>query len=227
MDRTKDMIIELLAGTGREGILTLIEYLTRNGFFESPASSRFHGVYPGGLAEHSLNVYKRLAELNISLQLGVKFESIIIAALLHDVCKVGAYLKKGIGYTRNPEREKGHAILSIERIKKYIELTKLEEMMIRYHMGVYGLNECDEQKGEYTLRNRSMIYAWHHHPIVKVMYFCDEIETLSERMITENNNDGNRNMQSGPGEDRRGRGPRVRNGRDRRYQRVRQDIGAV
>ena len=64
--------------------------------------------------------------------------------------------------------------------------------MIRYHMGVYGLNEFDERSGEYPLRGdqsktseqrrgQSLANAWHHYPIVKLMYFCDELATLSEK----------------------------------------------
>jgi len=117
---------------------------------------------------------------------------------------MGAYIGTEKPYKWNKQQPKGHALLSIERIKKHIELTELEELMIKYHMGVYGLNEFydedDWQTGEYPLRGdhtndkemskeeskkarygKSMANAWYHNPIVKVMYFCDELATLEEK----------------------------------------------
>ena len=157
-------ITKLLQSTKRENIDKMIGYLEKEGFFESPASTRFHGCYTGGLAQHSLNVYKNLSYLNKSLRLNTPEESIIIATLLHDVCKIGAYIGEEIPYSWNRQQPKGHATLSLERIQKIIKLTELEEKMILYHMGIYGLVEFQdpgrESKGEYTLRNKGMVNAW-------------------------------------------------------------------
>ena len=212
----KEKIKELLMGTKRKGIESLIKYLEDEGFFEVPASTRYHCCYAGGLAEHSLRDYELLINLNINIlkldavtspsqnPLPIKPDNVIIAALLHDVCKIGAYIGDEKPYKYNKQQPKGHALLSIERIKKHIELTELEEMIIKYHMGVYGLNEFysedDWQSGEYSLRGdhtndkemtkeeskkarygKSMANAWYHNPIVKVMYFCDELATLEEK----------------------------------------------
>ena len=48
----------------RDGAEDLLEYLCGSGsdFFTAPASTRFHGNYPGGLCEHSLNVFQCLNE---------------------------------------------------------------------------------------------------------------------------------------------------------------------
>ena len=49
----------------REGAKELLEYLTDESkcdFFSSPASTRYHGAYEGGLLEHSINVYKCLKD---------------------------------------------------------------------------------------------------------------------------------------------------------------------
>ena len=48
----------------REGADKLLEYLTSPScdFFTAPASTRYHGSYPGGLLEHSLNVYDCLCD---------------------------------------------------------------------------------------------------------------------------------------------------------------------
>ena len=49
----------------REGADKLLAYLTSDAsdFFRAPASTRFHGAYPGGLLEHSLNVYDCLCDI--------------------------------------------------------------------------------------------------------------------------------------------------------------------
>jgi len=214
---TREVIVELLVNTKRKGIQELIEHLDESGFFDSPASTKFHGCYQGGLAEHSLSVYKLLIGYYEMLKLGeitapgqkpleLKGESIVIAALLHDVCKVGAYLGIEKPYKWNKQQPKGHALLSIERVNGFITLEPIEEMMITYHMGVYGLNEFykkgDWQTGEYNLRGdhisceglskeesqkkrygKALANAWYHNPICKVMYFCDELATLTEKAI--------------------------------------------
>ena len=212
---TKEQIIELLKGTKRVGIKSLIEYLLSSDFFTASASTRFHGSYEGGLAKHSLAVYDMLWEFHMKLTgidvspgqkpLECKPENVIIAVLLHDVCKIGAYIPTPNGknpYKWNRQQPKGHAKLSIERIKKHIKLEPIEEMVITYHMGVYGLNgfygEDDWQTGEYPLRGtkdesmtkeesqkarygKSLANAWYHNTICKIMYLCDELATLEEK----------------------------------------------
>lgn len=215
---TQESITELLLATKREGMGELVKDLVDTGFFESPASTKFHGSYKGGLAEHSLKVYDLLKEKitkPFSLDLAavsspgqkplpITPDDLVIAALLQDVCKIGAYIGDEKPYKWNKQQPKGHALLSIKRIKAFIKLTALEEMMITYHMGVYGLNEFygedDWQTGEYPLcgdhgndkhltreeskearYGKSMANAWFHNPICKIMYFCDEIATLEEK----------------------------------------------
>ena len=48
----------------REGSEKLLDYLmsTSCDFFDAPASTRYHGSYPGGLLVHSLNVYDCLVD---------------------------------------------------------------------------------------------------------------------------------------------------------------------
>lgn len=218
----KTRIIDLLMITEREGMLQLVSYLDENGFFEAPASTKFHGCYKGGLAKHSLGVFDTLDKLVDELApqtdhgggmkpLELTSDTVIIAALLHDVCKVNQYLGNEKPYKWNGQNPEGHAKLSIERIQKFIKLTELEEMMIRYHMGLYGLVEFNgttgwqAKNGEYCLLGdytdcpfdektqkiekqqwgygRSMRNAYYHNPIVKLMSFADEIATMEEKTL--------------------------------------------
>ncbi|MBN2312339.1 MAG: HD domain-containing protein [Sedimentisphaerales bacterium] len=212
---TKERIIELLRSTNRKGVDGLIAFLEEEGFFASPASTQFHGAYPGGLAEHSLRVFQLLdgysneidlvtATLPGQKPIPIEYDNIVIAGLLHDICKVGAYIGTEAPYTWNKKQPRGHALLSLQRIRRFIKLKDLEAMMIRYHMGVYGLYEFYEEgsweygvNAEYPIRGdhsrddklskeesqkarygQSLRNAWYHNPIVKLMYFCDELATM-------------------------------------------------
>ena len=39
------------------GAKLLLEDMEHSGFFSAPASTRYHGNYAGGLAQHSINVF--------------------------------------------------------------------------------------------------------------------------------------------------------------------------
>lgn len=87
-----DRVVELLNSVERDGISDLLKWLEESDFFTAPASRAYHGAYIGGLCEHSLNVYdeaKRL--LSAYPEVEVSDETVIISALLHDLCKVNFY----------------------------------------------------------------------------------------------------------------------------------------
>ena len=81
-----DDFVELLRTTNRDGIEELIRYLQEEtDFFTAPASAKYHGAFESGLLMHSINV---CAELNLDPNSKVyPSETIIIVALLHDICK--------------------------------------------------------------------------------------------------------------------------------------------
>lgn len=59
-EKNKAEFLNLLRSTNRDGIENLIEWLESTDFFTAPASTKYHGAYPGGLLQHSINVYNRL-----------------------------------------------------------------------------------------------------------------------------------------------------------------------
>ncbi len=152
----KQEFIDLLQSTKRDGIDYVIEDLTDLGFFEAPVSSRFHLNEEGGLLLHSLNVCK--VALNIREQM-IQFddflrerlprESVIIASLLHDVCKADIYkptikkqknkmgiwvdrLEYDLDYSNFPL---GHGEKSVIRLfRRGLYMTDDEIMAIRWHM---------------------------------------------------------------------------------------------
>lgn len=154
----KQKFINLLKQTNREGIDEIINFLEKTDFFVAPASTRFHGAIEGGLLEHSLKVYEILNE-KIKKQdiIEVNEDTIIIVALLHDICKVNFYkvdyrnAKNARGewekvpyYTVEDTIPYGHGEKSVMMLTEYIKLTPEEKYCIRWHMGF------SEPKESYT-----------------------------------------------------------------------------
>ena len=172
----KQEITELLESTKREGIKNLIKDLSERGFFESPASTRFHGAYDGGLLEHSHNVYILFNRFVRELRQDIKInkDSVILCSLLHDVCKAGMYIKDGDKYLFNQQfRGKGHARLSLEIIEKHIYLNLQEKNIILFHMGYYGTTGFN-QRGEYSLMD---LAEANKEPLTKLFYWCDDMSS--------------------------------------------------
>lgn len=146
----KEEFIELLKKTNRENMDKLIEFIEKTDFFKAPASTRFHGAYEGGLVEHSLKVYEILKEKakNSVIEITTPEESLIIIALLHDICKANFYkidyrnAKNALGewekvpyFTVDDTIPYGHGEKSVMMITEYMKLTPEEKYSIRWHMG--------------------------------------------------------------------------------------------
>lgn len=148
----------------REGSRELLAFLCSESsdFFVAPASTRFHGAELGGLCRHSLNVYDCLVDILARPRMrdvyGVHYsdESIAIAALLHDLCKVNFYRmdsrnvkKNGVWttvpyYTIEDNLPYGHGEKSVYIASGYMRLTRDEAFAIRYHMGFSGTEDNNQ-----------------------------------------------------------------------------------
>ena len=90
---------ELMGSVERDGVKELMDYIkNKTDFYIAPASTQFHLACDGGLLQHSLNVYDCLVAKKESpvwkkIIEAVPEESLIIMALLHDLCKVNFYVK--------------------------------------------------------------------------------------------------------------------------------------
>jgi len=167
---------ELLLSTKRENIDKLINAMDSVHFFETAASTKFHGCYAGGLMDHSMSLYTLFKDLVEKFNIkDITQESMIICAVCHDLCKGGAYIETDGKFKWNSNHPKGHSTLSINRIKKFIELTEQEETIIRYHMGMYGTRDFSAFSGEYSLKE--LADAWNNNKLSKLFYFCDDMST--------------------------------------------------
>jgi hypothetical protein len=159
---SKQDYLDLLSSTGREGIDRTLEKLEAIGFFEAPASSRFHLAKKGGLMEHSLNVFKaavsireQILKSRSELEELLPMDSVIICSLLHDVCKADVY-KEGIVNRKNADGfwEKhlgfqvdynaglplGHGEKSVILLLSWgLALSQDEMLAIRWHMSAWDI----------------------------------------------------------------------------------------
>lgn len=168
----KDKFSELLRSTARQGVEEVLAGLEKLGFFSAPASTRFHGCEPGGLVAHSLAVCDQalaLREMEIAkrpeLAERLPIASVIIAALLHDVCKAEVYKEvEKFRKDKNNQWEKyktygvdysdlplGHGEKSVIRLLRLgLELTDDEMLAIRWHMQGFDLSDSAEARANYT-----------------------------------------------------------------------------
>lgn len=93
----RDRFEGLLQECGRPGTDRLLAFIRSSDFYTAPASTKYHACYEGGLLEHSLNVYDLLDAKTHEpvwnpIMSDLKHESIVIAGLLHDLCKTNFYV---------------------------------------------------------------------------------------------------------------------------------------
>ena len=174
MDRQKliERFENEMSKVNRPGMDKLMDYIRKSDFYTAPASTKYHLACEGGLLQHSLNVLDalrgNLTPANTEMTewfytaagrtvAKITDESVIVMALLHDICKTYFYGTS----TRNVKNEKtgkwekmpyytvddkmplGHGAKSAMIIKNYIELTNMEMYAIWWHMGFNGNMEND------------------------------------------------------------------------------------
>ena len=149
--KTATQRMKLLWSLFNGGRLTdyMVEQLDQMGFFKSPASTKYHGSYEGGLFDHSINVYHCLEELRESGFSEPFFclDSTLMIGLLHDLTKAGRYVisHDGTGYEYASARLDfgGHGTDSLIKAQQLVQLTEEEAYCIRYHMGPYEKTDIE------------------------------------------------------------------------------------
>lgn len=177
----KEEIIEMLASCNRDGMAHLLHWLeNETDYFTAPASTKFHDSFEGGLVKHSLNVYNNLIDILQIKQFSkfeIKFNSIIICALLHDICKTNFYKiseknvqnkqtgkwEKESYYTIDDSHFYGHGECSVMLIEKHIKLTDEERYAVRWHMG--GFDE--------SARTGALNKAFQTYPLALALHIAD------------------------------------------------------
>jgi hypothetical protein len=148
----------------REGLEELLAHLEETDFYTAPSSSNFHLNEKGGLCLHSINVFEaamsiydnmlkeRILSDRAVTNKEIPMESIAIAALFHDLCKMGLYheserWKKDErgqwhsyqGYEVQDAFPFGHGEKSCLILHCYMKLKPDEMLAIRWHMGMFDM----------------------------------------------------------------------------------------
>ncbi len=186
LKKVKARVIELLRSTGIEDMDYFLEELEKSGFFTAPASMKNHLCFEGGLMCHSLNVCEAALLLKKTLMAErpdifekISDESIIVASLLHDMCKSDLYYAKrgaqtGFGqaeFGTNPGTLPiGHGEKSVVMLLQMgLGLTDAEICAIRWHMGAWSVNQADsEERGNFRAAETK-------YPLVTLIQLADTI----------------------------------------------------
>ncbi len=155
----KEKIEGLLKSTEREGMEAVLRYLDEVSFFTVPSSTHRHHNWRGSLAQHCLGVYEFAQQIDDSLPRN----SVIIAGLLHDLCKAGKYYYDEAGelHRRHPHI-KGHGRRSLILLEKCgLVLTPEERRAIRWHMGGYHTWNEEDKKDVALARTERLWYVVH------------------------------------------------------------------
>ena len=172
----KQFVVDHLLATKREGMDGLIEYMEECGFFNAPCSGGNHLACEFGLLHHTRHVMEIAERMGVSLLGGAEYNkiqnSVIIAAALHDLGKMGQFekpnyvpniLKGGKSSEAKPFKTNPdllnvpHEVRSVVIASMFIDLTEEEQHAILYHNGLYGPLKYEIQGNETPLY---MIIHW-------------------------------------------------------------------
>lgn len=192
-ERNKQTFLHVLGKVvRRDGVGDLMSWLDGTDFFEAPASAKYHGSVEGGLCAHSLSVYLCALDVmdmldatgRIPANCTITDESVAIAALLHDLCKIDSY-RRGTRNVKDPETGHwhpepcyfynndrlclGHGSESAIRALRYMQLSDDESAAILFHMGSFNKSQQDAMDVSKAY-GRSLL-AW-------VTHVADEMSTF-------------------------------------------------
>lgn len=156
-------------------------------YFISPASTKYHGAFSGGLMYHSLGVLKSvldtcdvylmdkyrklyLTSANVKdINTAIRHDicSSLPAILLHDFCKVGKYKfiedKKKYEYNNDSEPSFQHGAESYRRIvHEGFHISKEWELAVVYHMGVFDVSKQEMLDFSSITEKVSEVLLLHH-----------------------------------------------------------------
>lgn len=141
---------------------SLRDNLLSLGFFDAPASTKYHGNYAGGLYDHSMMVTQALVHL--TKRLGLQWErpqSPYLVGMLHDLCKCDQYVQREDGsfeFQKNRPLT-GHGDKSVIIAQQCLTLTEEEVLCIRWHMGAYDDKEMWNNLGAAIERHPNVLFT--------------------------------------------------------------------
>lgn len=182
-----------ISSTNRPGADKVLAFVQKTDFYNAPSSMNHHSNYMGGLLDHSLltyscavNLKKAITAVNPELDSKLKDESIVVSALLHDLCKTNFYTNKQkwykdandqwqsyIGFEIQDNFPIGHGEKSVIILQSIGFQLEVEEMLaIRWHMGAWdGIPQQLDQRYAYM---RAMEIC----PLCTLIQMADNMSSL-------------------------------------------------
>ena len=186
----------IMAYVKRPGTEEFLKWLDTTDFSTAPESTKFHMCEPGGLCQHSLNVFMRLIRL-VQSEYGKECpfskDTIALVSLLHDISKVGKYKpyyknvkneetgqwEKELGYMLYEDTDKfvfgSHQEDSVYIIRQFFTISREEEMAIIHHHGGFDADDR-EHKSLVSLAFDRSKFAFLMHIADMMATHIDEVE---------------------------------------------------
>lgn len=123
----------------------LMDFLSSSDYYYAPASTKYHGNYPGGLYDHCKGLYRELQEFKMKMKKNWDDRDLFMIAFMHDLCKVGNYEavvddSGNLTYNyKSQSPQSKHGLRSLEMLSELIPhmISKEAAHSILYHMGLY------------------------------------------------------------------------------------------
>ena len=160
-----------------DDFIKFIKYLEDNTeWINSPASTKYHGSYTGGLIEHSVSVAEVCIKLKKLFAPEVSIQSAAFCGLVHDVGKIGLYIQRdptpkqieygypgSICFMDSVLDCSHHEYRSLKMIGEYVKLTGDEYEAIQYHNSPWnGNRDC----------------AFHENKLMTILQYADYWSTV-------------------------------------------------
>lgn len=170
MVRVREEIIRLLRSTCREGIDEVLRYLDESGFYWRASSPSGHHNWPGGLAGHSLGTCRLALKRSGD---SLPRESVIIAAVLHDICKGDRFWFRGRTILQHQQKDRRHSARSIAILRDCgLTLTESERLAILWHMqGAWQHLPQPEREKDHSKAVRD--------PLWRVVFWADKADAAA------------------------------------------------
>ena len=162
-----------------------LAWLETTDFYTAPASTKYHDCDASGLLRHTLKVVNNVTELSqLSQFKGVNLAEAILAAIVHDWCKINFYEE----YYRNVKDDEtgkwekvsayrckdsefpfGHGVTSLFIAEKIFKLSVEQALAVRWHMSLSDVSEYEK----YDLYVANARY-----PMVLLLQIADQLSAL-------------------------------------------------
>lgn len=182
----REEIISLLEKVEKVNVKKLLKYLDSSGFFYRPSSPNKHHNFPGGLAEHSLGVFKIVEEWNNMtsnerrngelynfnlynkqvtcdiLNEKMNYDDMVIAAICHDLCKATRFYFDGRRIRKHSKESDVHSSLSEERIVENGVNKPIHDeirLAVLTHMRLFSFPPINNKEAQNQKKGRASMLA--------------------------------------------------------------------